>query len=93
MRDLKKTPDITRNIRLQSKRKDGDAPDLGPINRVKDSGMYSSGQRVRRRPKGVIAARRRSIVIWSIFLGLLTLALIGFAIYAWMYPYLFPDTG
>ena len=85
---MKKTSEIQRSIRLRSKRKDGDAPNIGQVARVRDVEFPVDGQHIRKRSRGSNATSKKTVLTWSVWLGLGTIALITLAVYLWLNPYL-----
>ncbi len=86
-----KLPDIKRGIISPHRRQEGDAPDLGRVGRVRDGDSAAGDARTQSRRARGAAARKRSILVWSVWLGLGTMALIVLAISLWLVPYLFPE--
>lgn len=83
-----KTRDIQRGITSRHGRAGGDAPLLGRVAKLRDSKMPGGDHRVRGRGRPGNPARRRTLLIWSSVLSVVTLCVIGLAVSFWLLPYL-----
>ncbi|MES2922429.1 MAG: hypothetical protein V4819_12830 [Verrucomicrobiota bacterium] len=83
-----KTRDIQRGISSRRSSVGRDGPNLGRVSRLRDSEMTGADLRVSRRRTDGNPSRRRSLLIWSALLSVVTLTVIGLAVTFWLLPYL-----
>lgn len=81
-----KTQDIQRGISSSRRRGSGDAPDIGRVSRLRgDPNPQTDTRRLRRRGETRLnAARKRTLLIWSVMLGCMTLAVLCVAFSLWI---------
>ena len=86
-----KTQDIQRGI-ASSRRQSGQAPDIGRVSRLRGPTSPTPSHRLRRRGGAKLnPARRRALLIWSVMLGLGTLAVLGVAFSLWVKTRVSPE--
>ena len=87
-----KTRDVQRSVRIQRfDRTTGDAPSIGRVSRMPGAGQAKGDLRRRRRGERpvnerALKNRRRVMLMWSVIFILLTVAVMGTAMWLWLRP-------